>query len=188
MLRRMSLPTGVDERLGASRPLLLVDPAVEEVTGPALAAVGGAERARFGGECSPGEIDRVAAAAAQAGADAVVAVGGKAMDTAKAVAHPAGLKLVAQKAARAAATVDEPPPLFPGRVVSRHGARDDRALPELRSSRIGFSHSATSALSRQPPAVELQASLGIVVAPGLVQDVVLHELVIRLATFRRSSM
>lgn len=83
------------ERLGASRPLVLVDPAVEEATRPALAAVGGAEVVRFGGECSPGEIDRVAAVASECGADVVVAVGGgKSMDTAKAVAHPAGLKLV----------------------------------------------------------------------------------------------
>lgn len=90
----LSLSEGL-ERLGASRPLVLLDPAVEEVTGPALAAVGGAAIARFGGECSPGEIDRVTAVASECGADAVVAVGGgKAMDTAKAVAHPAGLKLV----------------------------------------------------------------------------------------------
>jgi glycerol dehydrogenase len=82
------------ERQGVALPLVLLDPAVEEVTGPALAALR-AEVVRFGGECSPGEIDRVAAKAAEIGADAVVAVGGgKSMDTAKAVAHPAKLKLV----------------------------------------------------------------------------------------------
>src|SRR5690242_19059256 len=73
------------QRQGVERPLVLLDPAVEEVTGPALAALSGAELVRFGGECSPGEIDRVAAVARDAGADAVVAVGGgKSMDTAKA--------------------------------------------------------------------------------------------------------
>src|SRR4051794_5317081 len=83
------------ERLGASRPLLLVDPAVEEVTSPALGALDGIETVRFGGECSPSEIDRVAELASGASADAVVAIGGgKAIDTAKAVAHPAGLPLV----------------------------------------------------------------------------------------------
>jgi glycerol dehydrogenase len=80
------------ERLGIERPLVLLDPAVEEVTRLAL---GDAETVRFGGECSPGEIERVADAARAANADAVVAVGGgKALDTAKAVAHPAKLKLV----------------------------------------------------------------------------------------------
>jgi glycerol dehydrogenase len=81
------------ERLRASRPLLLIDPAVEEATSPALAALGDVERVRFGGECSPSEIARVAEAAS--GADAVVAVGGgKAIDTAKAAAIPAQLPLV----------------------------------------------------------------------------------------------
>ncbi|MGB3633192.1 MAG: glycerol dehydrogenase, partial [Rubrobacteraceae bacterium] len=49
----------------------------------------------FGGECSPEEIDRVAEIASESGADAVVGIGGgKTMDTAKSVAHPAGLPLV----------------------------------------------------------------------------------------------
>jgi len=83
------------ERLKASTPLVLLDPAVREVVGAAVEAVGGAHVVEFRGECSPGEIERVAAAASEQGADAVVAVGGgKAIDTAKAVAHPAGLSLV----------------------------------------------------------------------------------------------
>ena len=49
----------------------------------------------FNGEASPGEVNRVAKEATDAGADAIVAVGGgKTMDTAKSVAHPAGLPLV----------------------------------------------------------------------------------------------
>jgi glycerol dehydrogenase len=83
------------ERLKSSKPLILLDPAVREVVGAAVEAVAGAEVVDFRGECSPGEIERVAAAASEHGADAVVAVGGgKAMDTAKAVAHPAELPLV----------------------------------------------------------------------------------------------
>ena len=83
------------ERLGRLQPLVLLDPAVREVVGPAVESVGGAHVVEFRGECSPGEIDRVAAEASENGADAIVAVGGgKAIDTAKAVAHPAELPLV----------------------------------------------------------------------------------------------
>ena len=83
------------ERLNASKPLVLLDPAVRDVVGEAVDAVPGAVVLDFAGECSPGEIDRVAAHASEHSADAVVAVGGgKAMDTAKAVAHPAELPLV----------------------------------------------------------------------------------------------
>lgn len=83
------------ERLNASTPLVLLDPAVEEVTRPAIDALNGPHVVSFGGECSPSEIQRIADAASERGADAVVAVGGgKAMDTAKAVANPAGLALV----------------------------------------------------------------------------------------------
>jgi glycerol dehydrogenase len=43
----------------------------------------------------PEEIDRVAASASENGADAIVGIGGgKTIDAAKAVAHPAGLPLV----------------------------------------------------------------------------------------------
>jgi glycerol dehydrogenase len=82
-------------QLGAERPLILGDPIVDEIMGDVLDNVSGATRVEFGGECSPEEIDRVASAAAENGADAIVgAGGGKTMDTAKAVAHPAGLSLV----------------------------------------------------------------------------------------------
>ena len=82
-------------QLGAERPLILGDPIVEEIMGDALEAISGATRVEFGGECSPEEIDRVASAASENGADAIVGIGGgKTMDTAKAVAHPAGLPLV----------------------------------------------------------------------------------------------
>lgn len=83
------------EGLGSGRPLILGDPVVEEIMGGTLDAVPGATRVEFGGECSPEEIDRVAAAASENDADAIVGIGGgKTMDTAKAVAHPAGLPLV----------------------------------------------------------------------------------------------
>jgi len=82
-------------RLGASRPLVLCDPAIRSAVGDQLAAVSGAEVLDFRGEASPGEIDRVAGAARDAGADGIVGVGGgKTLDTAKAVAHPAKLPLV----------------------------------------------------------------------------------------------
>jgi glycerol dehydrogenase len=83
------------EQLGSGKPLLLCDPIVEELMGATLEGLRGATRIEFGGECSPQEIDRVSAAASDAGADAVVGIGGgKTMDTAKSVAHPAELPLV----------------------------------------------------------------------------------------------
>ncbi len=83
------------EQLGSESPLVLSDPIVSEIMGDDLDALSGAKRVEFGGECSPSEIDRVAKAASEGGADAVVGIGGgKTMDTAKAVAHPAGLPLV----------------------------------------------------------------------------------------------
>ncbi len=81
-------------RMGSATPLVLVDPAVADQLGGGLEGVSGALTVDFGGECSPGEIERVARAAADHGADAIVGFGGgKALDTAKAVAQPAGLRL-----------------------------------------------------------------------------------------------
>lgn len=83
------------EQLGSTRPLILGDPIVDEIMGGTLDNISGATRVEFGGECSPEEIDRVAAAASENGADALVGIGGgKTIDAAKAVAHPAGLPLV----------------------------------------------------------------------------------------------
>lgn len=79
--------------LGSERPLILQDPRIVGLVGDVLDGVPGAIRVDFGGECSPSEIERVAAEAREA--DAVAGVGGgKTLDTAKAVAHPAGLPLV----------------------------------------------------------------------------------------------
>ncbi len=83
------------EQLGSARPLLLCDPIVDELMGGTLEGLPGATRVEFGGESSPEEIDRVTRASSDAGADAVVGIGGgKTLDTAKSVAHPAGLPLV----------------------------------------------------------------------------------------------
>jgi glycerol dehydrogenase len=83
------------EQIGSEKPLVLTDSIVEEVMGGSLKGISGATRVGFGGECTPEEIDRVAEAAAENGSDAVVGIGGgKTTDTAKAVAHPAGLPLV----------------------------------------------------------------------------------------------
>ena len=83
------------EQLGSSKPLILLDPVVKKIVNDALESVSGAFYVDFNGECSPEEIDRVAEEARDGDADAVVAVGGgKAIDTAKAVANPAGLPLV----------------------------------------------------------------------------------------------
>ena len=82
------------EQLGSNKPLILRDPIVEEIAGDDL-GVSGAFYVDFGGECSPEEIDRVSNEASDGGADAVLGIGGgKALDTAKAVALPAGLPLV----------------------------------------------------------------------------------------------
>jgi glycerol dehydrogenase len=82
-------------RSKSSRPLVLCDPAVREALEPRLEAISGATLVGFNGEASPAEIVRVAASATDVRADAIVGVGGgKTLDTAKAVAHPAGLPLV----------------------------------------------------------------------------------------------
>lgn len=81
--------------LGSKEPLVLCDAVVDEAIGGESLDISGATRVDFRGECSPGEIERVAKAAKSAGADSIVGVGGgKTIDTAKAVAHPAGLPLV----------------------------------------------------------------------------------------------
>ncbi len=83
------------EQLQSEKPLILRDAVVEDIMGDALEGLEGAFSVDFNGECSPEEIDRVAEEARSGGADAVVGIGGgKTMDTAKAVAHPAGLPLV----------------------------------------------------------------------------------------------
>ena len=83
------------EQLKSERPLILRDRIVEEIMGEALGGLSEATYVGFNGECSPGEIDRVAQEAREAGADAIIGIGGgKTLDTAKAVAHPAGLPLV----------------------------------------------------------------------------------------------
>ncbi len=83
------------EQLGSERPLVLRDPVVGDIMGDALEALSEATHLEFGGECSPSEIDRVARAASEGGADAVVGIGGgKTLDTAKAVALPGGLPIV----------------------------------------------------------------------------------------------
>ncbi|MDP9439527.1 MAG: hypothetical protein M3P49_12420 [Actinomycetota bacterium] len=53
------------EGLGSARPLIPDDPIVGNIPG--------ATRIRFGGECSPEEIDRVAEAASENGADVLAA-------------------------------------------------------------------------------------------------------------------
>lgn len=73
--------------LGA-RPFVVADAVVAELLGDRLrAALGaGATFATFGGECTAAEIDRLSAAAREAGAGVVLGVGGgKAIDTAKGV-------------------------------------------------------------------------------------------------------
>jgi glycerol dehydrogenase len=89
-----TLPAEV-QRLRMERPLVLCDPFVLETLRAQLEAIPDATVEAFGGEVSPGEIDRVAALATELGAGGVIGVGGgKTLDCAKAVAHPAGVPLV----------------------------------------------------------------------------------------------
>lgn len=86
------------ERLAAlgGRPFVVADAVVAELMGERLRATlgEGAVFATFGGECTGGEIDRLAAAARQARADVVVGVGGgKAIDTAKGVRIALGARI-----------------------------------------------------------------------------------------------
>lgn len=88
------LPRWLD-RMSIERPLLVVDPVAAEILGERITGIEGAVTETFGGETSPDEIDRIAARCRDEGADAVVGIGGgKTIDTAKAVAHPAGTRLV----------------------------------------------------------------------------------------------
>lgn len=83
-------------RLG-STALAIVDPAVAAAVAPILAAPGPVAFAveAFGGECSGVEIDRLVAVAAERRAAVIVGIGGgKALDTAKAVAHALKLPVV----------------------------------------------------------------------------------------------
>lgn len=83
------------ERVHSSQPLILCDPVVRDALAPRLEAASGATVVSFQGETSPDEIQRLADAARDMKADALVAVGGgKAIDTAKAAAHPARLPLI----------------------------------------------------------------------------------------------
>jgi glycerol dehydrogenase len=76
-------------------PLMLRDDNVAGILGDRLDGVDGGVPITFGGEVSPEEIDRIAGIARDEGADAIVGLGGgKVIDAAKAVAMPAGLRLV----------------------------------------------------------------------------------------------
>jgi glycerol dehydrogenase len=85
--------------LGASRPVVVSDDAVEAAVGAtvtdSLARAGlVARRLRFEGECTREAIDALAAQARDAAADLVIALGGgKALDTGKGIARALGLRL-----------------------------------------------------------------------------------------------
>lgn len=83
-------------RLGR-KPLALVDRAVADLLGDALRGKDGApfEQEAFGGECSEPEIARLEAVAKRKGSDLIIGIGGgKALDTAKALAHALGRPVI----------------------------------------------------------------------------------------------
>lgn len=83
-------------RLGR-RPMAIVDAAVLDFVGPALKDRDGAPLAQqtFAGECCDPEIERLSAEARQINADVIIGIGGgKALDTAKAVAHALGMPVL----------------------------------------------------------------------------------------------
>lgn len=83
-------------RLGR-KPLALVDRSVAALVTGALHAKDGApfDREEFGGECSEPEIARLDAIARGKGSDLIIGIGGgKALDTAKALAHALGAPVI----------------------------------------------------------------------------------------------
>lgn len=83
-------------RLGR-KPLALVDKSVAALVSGALHAKDGApfDQQEFGGECSEPEIARLEAIAKRQGSDLVIGIGGgKALDTAKALAHALGAPVI----------------------------------------------------------------------------------------------
>ncbi len=115
--RYVQKPGALTEAAGAirafgRRPLILADETVEAIVAPPIRTASpsiGLEPVflRFGVECSPAEIERVAAAAVAEKVDVIVGTGGgKALDTARAAAGRLELPLVAlpTSAATCAAT------------------------------------------------------------------------------------
>jgi len=78
---------------GAARPLVVSGRRARAAAGSMLDGLpGDAVEVGFGGECSPGEVERLRARATVERADAVIGVGGgKVLDTAKALGAAAGL-------------------------------------------------------------------------------------------------
>ena len=76
-------------RLYGQKPLIIADAVITEILGSRVSAGFAPQQpvfADFGGECTAGEIDRIARLARMAGIDVVIgAGGGKAIDTAKGV-------------------------------------------------------------------------------------------------------
>ena len=85
-------------RLYGQKPLIVADAVITEILGARISAGFAPQEpvfADFGGECTAGEIDRIAHLARMAGIDVVIgAGGGKAIDTAKGVRRALDLPLV----------------------------------------------------------------------------------------------